>query len=421
MTLEEIYRSDNILAKKIGTFSKNTLVISFDSYTDRPYLDRTGFGEHFFQKNSVDCIHIISKTNSWYQHQEMDDIIYEILKISKNYDRIFTYGASMGGYAAIRFGRKLDATAIAISPQYSVDPKVFPEERRWIENTKITYLQECRRPIEPLKCTIIFYDPFYELDRRHVKRISQDTSVTEVPIPYAGHMAGVYLSEVGILGCGIKGIINGNFDAVSFSHIARKRRSESAKYYEILSALARRRHPEWALSFARKAVEICPSDAGPAHNLAQYHKERSEYVEAEFWEQKATEIDPSNLLYQKCLAIILLEKKETISCRIILEKLLKSDPKEADYFHLMALSFRIEGRFSEALPLEEQAVARNPTRSLYRKDLYLLQKELNRQTKNRIPGSKPINLSSIIKNNDSNSDKFLKKINHLKKYLKNFT
>ena len=63
MTLEEIYRSDNILAKKIGTFSKNTLVISFDSYTDRPYLDRTGFGEHFFQKNSVDCIHIISKTN----------------------------------------------------------------------------------------------------------------------------------------------------------------------------------------------------------------------------------------------------------------------------------------------------------------------------------------------------------------------
>ncbi|MFT8402371.1 MAG: hypothetical protein ABF932_00650 [Gluconobacter potus] len=410
MTVEDVYRSENILVKKIGAFSKDNLVISFDSYTDRPHLDRPGFGEHFFQKNSIDCIHVLSRTNTWYQYPEMGNVIDEIRKISQNYDRIFTYGASMGGYAAIRFGGKLDATAIAIAPQYSVDPKIMPEERRWLESVNLTYSQERRRPIEPLKCTIIFYDPFDALDRRHVKRISQDTSVTEAAIPYAGHMAGVYLAEVGMLGKGILEIINSDFDAVSFSHLARKRRRESAKYYEVLSALARCRHPEWALSLARKAAEICPSDAGPAHNLAQYHKERSEYAEAEFWEQKATELDPSNLLYQKCLAIILLEKKETIKCRTILENLMKAVPEEADYFHLMALSFRAEGRLSEALSLEEQAVARNPTRRLYQKDLASLRKELNNKIKNHRDGSEFIKKSSKPENNNSKHANFFMKM-----------
>jgi len=378
MRVEDLYRSENILVKKVGGFSQDTLIVSFDSYTDRFYLDRPGFGEDFFIKNNIDCIHIIHKNNSWYQYVEMSYIMEKLCRVIQEYDRVFTYGASMGGYAAIRYGRTLNAIAIAISPQYSVDPKVMPEERRWHEAVSLTYLQECRKPIEPLKSTIIFYDPFNTLDRQHVKRIAQDTSVIEAAIPYSGHMAGVYLAEVGMLAKGILEILNGSFDAGSFSRLARQRRRESAKYYEVLSTLARCRHPEWALFFAKKAVEICSFDAGPAHNLAEYYKERSEYEEAEFWEHKAIQLDPSNLLYQKFLAIILLEKKETIKCRAILEKLIEAVPEEADYFHLTALSFRAEGKFSEALLFEEKAVTLNPTRNIYKKDLIYLRKELKK-------------------------------------------
>jgi len=384
MKVEDLYRSENIRVKKVGGFSQDTLIVSFDSYTDKFSLDRPGFGENFFIKNNIDCIHIIPKNNSWYQYEEMSHIMEKICGVIQEYDQIFTYGASMGGYAAIRYGRTLNATAIAIAPQYSVDPKVMPEERRWHEAVSLTYSQECRKPIEPLKGTIIFYDPFNTFDRQHVKRITQDTSVIEAAIPYSGHMAGVYLAEVGMLAKGILEILNGSFDAGSFSRLARKRRRESAKYYEVLSNLARCRHPKWALFFAQQAVEICSSDAGPAHNLAEYHKERSEYEEAEFWEHKAIQLDPSNLLYQKFLAIIFLEKKESIRCRAILEKLIEAVPEEADYFHLMALSFRIEGKFSEAIFFEEKAVTLNPNRNLYKKDLIYLRKELKEQKKNSI-------------------------------------
>lgn len=376
MTYTTLYRSEHFLVRRVGDFSKKLLVVSFDSYTDNPSLDRPGFGEGFLSSIQIDALHVISRTNAWYQYPEFDEALKTIADVSRQYEQVFTYGSSMGAYAAVRHGARLNATAIAIAPQYSVDPGIMPHENRWHEAQNLAFIQERRQPIDPPKKTFIFYDPFHKLDRSHVQKIAQDIPVTEITIPYAGHVTGVYLAEAGLLATGIRQIINNTFDPSAYIREARQRRTTTGKYYEVLSSIARHKHPEWAITFARKAAENCPGDAGHAHNLAQILKEHGSMAEAEAWEYRATELDPCNHFYQKCLGMIFLAGGKFTECQEILNKLIQASPDTADYFHLMALSFAAQMRFSEAIPFEEEAIKKDPARSLYRQDLLRFRKKL---------------------------------------------
>lgn len=384
MTPEYVYHSEEILIKKIGGFSSKVLIVSFDSYTDNKNLNRPGFGEDFFLKNKIDSIYVISKSNKWYQYPEMDEVLKKISDISSDYERVFTYGSSMGGYAAIRHGAQFNATAIAIAPQYSIDPKVMPEEKRWHEAFNLSFSQERRQTIRPPFETIIFYDPFHLMDRQHVTRINQDIPVIKVGVPYAGHVTGVYLAEAKILSLAIMQILNNEFNADDFMREARKRRRETGKYYEVLSTLAQKKHPDWSIKFARKAAENCPYDAGHAHNLAQILKEYGTLFEAICWQRKAVDLDPDNQLYKKCLAMLLLTDGKSIDCRSILENLINDAPDEADLFHLMALSLAAEERFVEAVSFEKEAIIRDPKRRVYRDDLSHFQKKLKNKDYNNI-------------------------------------
>lgn len=384
MKIEYIYHSEEILVKKIGGFSNKILVVSFDSYTDNNDLNRPGFGEDFFFKSEIDSIHVISRTNTWYQYPKMDEVIKNISNISSNYERVFTYGSSMGGYAAIRHAAQFNATAIAIAPQYSIDPKVMPKENRWHEAFNLSFSQERQQKIRPPFKTIIFYDPFHLMDRQHVARINQDIPVIKVGVPYAGHVTGVYLAEAKILSLGIMQILNNEFNADDFMQEARKRRRETGKYYEVLSTLAKKKHPDWSIKLARKAAENCPYDAGHAHNLAQILNEYGMLSESMCWQRKAVDLDPNNCLYKKCLAMLLLADGKSIDCRSILENLIHDAPDEADHFHLMALSLAAEERFVEAISFEKEAIIRDPKRRVYRDDLSCLQKKLKNKNYNDV-------------------------------------
>ena len=96
-------------------------------------LERTGFEERFFEQSRIDAIHVIARSNEWYQNDEILEICKAVAAITQNYERVYTYGSSMGGYAAIRFGKHVGArAAIALSPKFSVDKAVVPVEHRWI-------------------------------------------------------------------------------------------------------------------------------------------------------------------------------------------------------------------------------------------------------------------------------------------------
>jgi len=128
----EIFRSSELAVRSVCDFGSKTCVVTFDGYTDIRTLDRPGFGEGFFQSHQIDAIHILSRENDWYQYPELPSAARTVAELVKRYDRVVAYGSSMGAYAAIRFGGLAGASvALAISPQFSIDPRVARFERRW--------------------------------------------------------------------------------------------------------------------------------------------------------------------------------------------------------------------------------------------------------------------------------------------------
>ena len=231
-------------------------VITFASLTDTHDLDQPGFGEEFFQQHGIDAVHVIIRTNVWYFFDDFDAALERIRAVARRYDRVLTYGSSMGGYAAIRFAETLGAdVAVAISPQYSVSKRIAPFEIRW------RHLTPDNSPVheEPEHgsakvAPIVFYDP-QDLDARHFRLIAAHYPLTVgIAMPHAGHPAGGMLAETHMLSRAILDIVNGSFDPRALAQELRARRGQSGHY---LLTLARRigpAHMRWKSALAQAAV-----------------------------------------------------------------------------------------------------------------------------------------------------------------------
>jgi hypothetical protein len=113
----DVFRSADFVARAVTGFNSTVCVVTFDSYSDVRTLERTGFGEHFFEQSRIDAVQVIAVSNERYQNDEILEICLAIAAITQNYERVYTNGSSMGGYAAIRFGAHVGArAAIALSP-----------------------------------------------------------------------------------------------------------------------------------------------------------------------------------------------------------------------------------------------------------------------------------------------------------------
>src|SRR5271165_505635 len=158
----DVFRSDDFVARAVVGFNSQICVVTFDSYSDTRTLERAGFGEHFFEQHCIDAIHVIARSNEWYQHNEILEICRAIADITKNYERVYTYGSSMGGYAAIRLGESVHArAAVALSPQFSVDKAVVPFEHRWKGDAqRISFAVERRQVESFAPLAYVSYDPF---------------------------------------------------------------------------------------------------------------------------------------------------------------------------------------------------------------------------------------------------------------------
>ena len=107
----------------------------------------------------------------------------------------------MGAYAAIRLGGLVGATtAIALSPQFSLDPRVAPFEDRWpVEARRLDYEIERRLARTGfVPSAYVFYDPS-DPDARHADLFRPQLEVRDVRLPDCGHPVTGFLAEVGLL------------------------------------------------------------------------------------------------------------------------------------------------------------------------------------------------------------------------------
>lgn len=279
--------------RRIGAGGGHVRVVTFESFHDDEGFDRTGFGEEFFLAHGIGAIHVLTRTNRWYQYREMPAALRAIRAALGTAQRVLTYGSSMGGYAAIRFAGALGADAVlALSPQYSIDRRRVPFERRWLEEQRrIGRTRE--RAIESNARVVIAYDPRFAQDRRHIDLIAAEAPVVRLPLPFGGHPVGGFLVELGLLQPLVLDLLEGGGDVSAVARAARRGRALSPIWLGQLAGHQPAWRPRLGVALAERAVAIGPRSSAAHHALAIRLREAGRYEEALARHRHTSAIDPA--------------------------------------------------------------------------------------------------------------------------------
>ena len=295
----EVFRSSELAVRAVREFGSPACVVTFDSYSDDRSLDRRGFGEEFLRSRSIDAIHFVSRENDWYQYPEMPAVTAAVAELVKGYARVVAYGSSMGGYAAIRFGGLTGASvALAISPQFSVDPRCVRFERRWrYDSERIDFTLERTLTAPFVKTAYIVYDP-RDADRRHAELFRRRTRVIGVPLANVGHPATGALAEAGLLSELMLDVIADRFDAGELARRMSLEQKTTPQFYLVMSQRARSVRAQ--VAYAGKAAAMAPNHFGLIAHHASLLAARGRFAEAEIAFARASALMPDSpfLLYK---------------------------------------------------------------------------------------------------------------------------
>lgn len=252
MSIFDIHRTNGLVARAVTGHGSTCCVVTFEPLGHSANLDRQAFGQDFLARAGIDAVHVVPAANDWYQHADFPDLCRHVAAFTRRYERVVAYGSSMGGYAAVRFGGSVGAhQAFALSPQFSIDPRRVPFERRWADAARRLDFTTEAKASRFVDTAMIAYDP-HDPDRHHVDLFRPHTEVVDIALPYCGHPSSQYLRELGLLQQAVLDLAADTFDATALRDLARARRKEAPAFYVALSRRAR--SDALALALAERAI-----------------------------------------------------------------------------------------------------------------------------------------------------------------------
>ncbi len=225
-----IYLSANYRIDAIGFASNRSVFVSFSERT----FPKRRFAERVFSKYQLDAIFVTARGSHWYQYPDSAEAAHAVRAFCSRYDRVVTYGESMGGYGSLIFSEIIDPDlTIAFSPQYSHDSAKVPFESRWPQN-RAEILGEGGFVFDDMKLgqksrTIVFFDP-HSIDARHAALVRQNRRVESVIVPFSGHATLRVLAEMKLSSQFLIEAAAHDPDLPALRRLLRERRWNSATY-----------------------------------------------------------------------------------------------------------------------------------------------------------------------------------------------
>ena len=253
-------RDIRVVARLFDEDKKN-LVITFTGRAASPPVEK-GFGEAYLIKRGVSAIHFISNDNHWWQTPEPAEAIAELHRrgLIGPDRRITLYGSSMGGYAALILSGLIKPKRIVLfSPQFSIDPKRVPFEKRWrAYAAKLNFAyDDMAAGIDHESEIKAVYDPFFKPDRQHIELIEKIRPVDHVHVRFAGHNTARALEELGIITRVIDALLFKEDGERELVGLYRQMRHASTLYwYGLSQVLSEHGHRAASMFAAAVAVKI---------------------------------------------------------------------------------------------------------------------------------------------------------------------
>ncbi|MCM3611886.1 tetratricopeptide repeat protein [Planococcus sp. MERTA32b] len=229
------------------------LCITFDTinntWNDEPFAYR------FLKKQDVDIVTVTKrKRPDRYQDLSLEEFYEAVHKLAGTYERVITYGSSIGGYSALYYGSSINAQAIAMAPRNSGHP-VFGKNQVEGEFQHLLH-----PPVNNRITPYIIYDPNNILDNKYVEESLSKTypNARFIKCYHAGHNCVSHFLDIGILKDFIVNIIKDE-SVPDYRHSEMKGRSR--QYLRVLgTACLNHNKPRWALDISNKAFELFPDD-----------------------------------------------------------------------------------------------------------------------------------------------------------------
>lgn len=347
----ELFRSADVLVRHVPAGETGHCVVTFDSFTDDRTLDRPGFGEGFFHSRGIHAFHVIARDNDWYQHPEMLDAMAAVHAATRPYARTLAYGSSMGAYAALRLGGVVGATAaLALSPQYSIDPETVPWEHRWPTHARrFRPVWERTLPFPRLSQAVVVYDPL-NLDRRHIALLQAHLPIQTVALPDAGHPVTGFLHQAGLLQDAVLDMVRGTFDARALEAEAYARRTTCAQYFTFQATRVPRWRHKRRIGLLRQAVAVDPQDGAAVIQLGIALRRAGQYQEAIAMHHRANALVPGNpsMLYH--YSYVLEESGDEAGALAVMEEVNERSGGADMYRHRLMILRRRAARAQQARP-----------------------------------------------------------------------
>lgn len=167
------------------------VVVTFSDMFDRGAAEpELAFAWGWLGKHRVSQISVCAETADWFQESDFPSAMaaVKVRIAAQGYRRTSLYGLSMGGFGAVLAAPILrPGFILAAAPQFSVDPKVVPWERRF--NAEVA-----RIAAFPWAVTAgagagacLLFDPLKRPDRRHALLFGRPPGLNWLPVHGGRH------------------------------------------------------------------------------------------------------------------------------------------------------------------------------------------------------------------------------------------
>ena len=226
------------------------LVVSFDNIGNANDLSfaREPWGWKFFRDEGWSHMGVFARSKAWYRDPEIIDYFQAKARegFFERFDQVVFAGASMGGFGALTFSALAPGSVvIAFNPQSTLDERLVPWETRYrfgkVQDWDLP-LGDAADCIRAAQKVYVFYDPFFEPDRRHVHRL-QGANVVPLKTWFSNHFAAPMLRKIDALKPVMQQAMAGTLEPQAFYRMMRTRRRLPIDMRGI-EAVGEDRHPK---------------------------------------------------------------------------------------------------------------------------------------------------------------------------------